>query len=65
MTGINFIQLNKVKASGGCLRFSEVVFRATRKKSGPKYAKAYLIISCRLIRLAIKENVGEQHWKSV
>ena len=24
----NFIQQNKVKASGGCLRFSKVVFRA-------------------------------------
>jgi len=35
--------LNKVKASGGCLRFSKVVFRASSKKSGRKYAKAHLI----------------------
>ncbi|MEC1720253.1 CcmD family protein [Schinkia azotoformans] len=27
-------QLNKVKASGGCHRFSEVDFRASSKKSG-------------------------------
>jgi len=40
----NFIQQNKVKASGGCHRFSEVTFRASSKKSGHKYAKAYLII---------------------
>ncbi len=36
--------LNKVKASGGFLRFSEAVFRVSSKKSGRKYAKAHLMI---------------------
>ncbi|KEF40043.1 hypothetical protein M670_00055 [Schinkia azotoformans MEV2011] len=41
--------LNKVKASGGCLRFLEVAFRASSKKSGRKYAKAHLIIKWLLV----------------
>jgi hypothetical protein len=36
-------QLNKVKASGGCLDFLEELFRASSKKIGRKYAKAHLI----------------------
>ncbi|WP_212946736.1 hypothetical protein [Siminovitchia terrae] len=35
-------RLNKVKASGGCHRFLEEIYRAI--KSGRKYAKANLII---------------------
>ncbi|MEH7384759.1 hypothetical protein V7147_04980, partial [Bacillus sp. JJ1521] len=35
--------LNKVKASGGCHRFSNEIFRDCTKKSGHKYANAYLI----------------------
>jgi hypothetical protein len=37
------LRLNKVKASGGCLRFSKEVYRASSIKSGHKYAKAHLI----------------------
>ena len=36
-------QLNKVKASGGCHRFSEEIYRAELDKSGRKNAKAHLI----------------------
>ncbi|WP_185830789.1 hypothetical protein [Siminovitchia terrae] len=37
-------RLNKVKASGGCHRFSEEIYRAVLDKSGRKYAKAHLIM---------------------
>ncbi|GIN95266.1 hypothetical protein J6TS1_11360 [Siminovitchia terrae] len=36
-------RLNKVKASGGCLRFSEEIDRAELDKTLIKYALAYLI----------------------
>ncbi|WP_212948335.1 hypothetical protein [Siminovitchia terrae] len=36
-------RLNKGKASGGCHRFSEEIYRASSIKSGRKYAKAHLI----------------------
>ncbi|WP_213021438.1 hypothetical protein [Siminovitchia terrae] len=36
-------RLNKVKASGGCHRFSEEIYRAELDKI--KYAKAHLILS--------------------
>ncbi|WP_185830879.1 hypothetical protein [Siminovitchia terrae] len=36
-------QLNKVKASGGCHRFSEEFIERSSIKFGRKYAKAHLI----------------------
>ncbi|WP_185830782.1 hypothetical protein [Siminovitchia terrae] len=36
-------RLNKVKASGGCLRFSRKFIERSSIKSGRKYAKAHLI----------------------
>ncbi|WP_313432724.1 hypothetical protein [Siminovitchia terrae] len=36
-------RLNKVKASGGCHRFSEEIYRVSSIKSGRKYAKAHLM----------------------
>ncbi|RST59603.1 hypothetical protein D5F11_010875 [Siminovitchia terrae] len=36
-------RLNKVKASGGCLRFSEEIYRGSIK-SGRKYAKAHVMV---------------------
>ncbi|WP_185830579.1 hypothetical protein [Siminovitchia terrae] len=36
-------QLNKVKASGGCHRFSEEFIERSSINSGRKYAKAHLI----------------------
>ncbi|WP_213021027.1 hypothetical protein [Siminovitchia terrae] len=36
-------RLNKGKASSGCHRFSEEIYRASSIKSGRKYAKAHLI----------------------
>ncbi|WP_213021256.1 hypothetical protein [Siminovitchia terrae] len=36
-------RLNKVKASGGCHRFSEEIYRAELVKIFIKYAKAHLI----------------------
>ncbi|WP_185830440.1 hypothetical protein [Siminovitchia terrae] len=38
-------RLNKVKASGGCHRFSEEIYRAELDKIWGKYAKAHLIMS--------------------
>ncbi|WP_185830575.1 hypothetical protein [Siminovitchia terrae] len=38
-------RLNKVKATGGCHRFSEEIYRAELDKSGSKYAKAHLMFS--------------------
>ncbi|GIN95398.1 hypothetical protein J6TS1_12680 [Siminovitchia terrae] len=37
-------RLNKVKASGGCHRFSEEFIDRSSIKSGRKYAKAHLIV---------------------
>ncbi|GIN89881.1 hypothetical protein J22TS1_09320 [Siminovitchia terrae] len=37
------LRLNKVKASGGCHRFSEKFIERSSIKSGRKYAKAHLI----------------------
>ncbi|GIN90175.1 hypothetical protein J22TS1_12260 [Siminovitchia terrae] len=39
--------LNKVKASDGCHRFSEEIYRAKFDKTGRKYAKAHLIKTTR------------------
>ncbi|GIN90723.1 hypothetical protein J6TS1_14140 [Siminovitchia terrae] len=43
--GIPFPRLNKVKASGGCYRFSEEFIEQSSIKSGRKFAKAYLILA--------------------
>jgi hypothetical protein len=43
-------RLNKVKASGRCHDFSEVVFRASSKKIGRKYAKAHLITNLKPLK---------------
>ena len=39
-----------MKASGGCHDFSGVVFRASSKKTGRKYAKAHLIINLKPLK---------------
>ncbi|WP_213020567.1 hypothetical protein [Siminovitchia terrae] len=41
-------RLNKVKASGRCLRFSEEFIGRSSIKSGRKYAKAHLIFLGRM-----------------
>jgi len=45
-------RLNKVKASGGCHDFSDVIFRACSKKIGLKYAMGafdYAMIKYKII----------------
>jgi hypothetical protein len=38
------LRLNKVKASGGCLRFLKEIYEQAKVKSGRKYTKAHLMI---------------------
>jgi len=56
-------RLNKVKASGGCHRFSRKFIEQSWIKPGRKYAKAHLIdlsafVSCSTVSIAVESIAG-------